>query len=104
MRRKTSAEFSEREIQRLLRHAYRPPRQRKKWRSGGGRTAYNRREWTLAEMESLGTLTDLKTARLFNRTLSSVSHKRRRLGIPPWTPQPPRWTEEEHGMLGRLPD
>src|SRR4051812_33355738 len=101
MAKKTTAKFSEAELKRLLRHSYRAPRQGKKW--GAGR-AYSRRWWTLEEMELLGTMTDVETARRLGRTRSSVTHKRRRLGIPPWTPQPPHWAADEQGLLGKLPD
>ena len=99
------AQFTERELKRLLRHAYHPPHHgRKGRRSSGGGSVYFRRAWTLEEMLILGERTDAETARLLDRTPSSVASKRRKLDIPPATPQPPLWTREQLRWLGRLPD
>src|SRR5262249_46967660 len=59
--------------------------------------------WEDWEIKLLGRLPDREVARQTDRPLSSVLHKRRRLGRL-WHPAAARWTEAELKLLGRLPD
>lgn len=62
--------------------------------------------WQKWEIEFLGTDIDKKVAKQIGRSHRAVSHKREKLGIPPFHRQPSRrdWTEDEIALLGQYPD
>src|SRR5438876_6864938 len=93
--------MSERELQRLLGHAYRPGAGKSK-RSGQGGGRENYQEWTQAELELLGKMTDDAAAKLLKRKVRSVRAKRSALGIP-LVPEV-FWTQRELDLLGTMPD
>jgi hypothetical protein len=109
--------FSQREMQRLLRHAYTPPRRARRTRRGTG-AGGGHREWTVSEMKLLGTVTDKEAARRLNRTFHSVNTMRRTLGIaarhtfdqplvkgrPPGNRRRAFWLPEEDALLGTMSD
>ncbi len=93
---------SERELQRLLGHAYRPGAGKSK-RPGRGGGRENYQEWTQAELELLGKMTDDAAAKLLKRKVASVRAKRWALGIPR-VPREVFWTKRELDLLGTMPD
>lgn len=59
------------------------------------------REWTPAEESLLGTAPDGTVAKMLGCTRHSVSHRRRKLGIPAF--QPP-WAAWQDKLLGKFQD
>ena len=59
------------------------------------------REWTPAEDAMLGTAPDSVIARSLARSKSTISNRRRQLGIPNFRPV---WAAEAEAMLGTMPD
>ncbi|MFO0806012.1 MAG: hypothetical protein U0791_23145 [Gemmataceae bacterium] len=59
------------------------------------------REWTPAEDAMLGTAPDSIIARSLARSKSTISNRRRQLGIPNFRPV---WAAEAEAMLGTMPD
>src|SRR6266581_1595996 len=94
--------MSERELQRLLGHAYRPGAGKSK-RPGRGGGRENYQEWTQAALEPLGKMTDDDAAKLLKRKVESVRAKRWALGIP-LVPREVFWTQRELDLLGTMPD
>src|SRR2546425_12818775 len=100
---KQPPQFTERELQRLLRHTYRPPQRGGKGRRLRGAGGGGAREWTQNEMELLGKFSDKETARRLRRSFGSVYKTRPRLGIRAHRPLRP-WTKQEARWRGQLPD
>src|SRR5208282_5442858 len=98
----SSNKFSPRELKRLLRHVYKPTPGVKRKRGGGGTDGG--REWTVREMQLLGTVLDEEAARLLRRSLSSVKTKRLKLRIPSLRPWLRPWTKKELSLVGKMPD
>src|SRR2546425_13376069 len=66
--------LSERELKRLMSHAYRPPVKAK--RAAGSSASGSKRRWTLEELQLLGKFTDKETARRLGRSLYSARMQR----------------------------
>ena len=64
------------ELKRLLRHAYHPPERGKKGRRSRERRGERAPEWTIAETQLLGKMTDQEAARRTGRTVRAVARKR----------------------------
>src|SRR6266536_4106366 len=111
-----AGQLSERELKRLLGHAYRPgaSKRRRPFRDGGGdryqewtgkppTTPGSRKQafWSPAEDALLGTMTDRKLARKLGRSVKAVKgrrqHKRICFLLKPWRP-------EDEKVLGTRPD
>jgi hypothetical protein len=61
-------------------------------------------EWTAAQLQLLGTMSDKEVARRVGRTESWVGVKRRSLGIPALMPGQRLWTASERALLGQVTD
>jgi hypothetical protein len=61
-------------------------------------------EWTVAQLQLLGTMSDKEVARRVGRAANWVGVKRRSLGIPALMPGQRFWTASERALLGRVTD
>jgi hypothetical protein len=59
--------------------------------------------WRKSELRRLGTAADADIAQSLDRSVTSVTHQRRKLGIPPAS-SGHFWTPEEEALIGKLSD